>query len=492
MALPKFIACDFGAESGRLILGTIEQNKISLEEIHRFPNRQVKVFGHIYWDLLYLFDELKKGLSQAVSRGHKRLSGIGVDTWGVDFGLIGRDKQILGNPYAYRDSRTDGMMEVAFQQMSKDEIYQVTGIQFMQLNTLYQLLSMVKNQHPLFDIAQKLLFMPDLFNFLMTGEVVSEYTIASTSQMLDAVRRDWSDEIFEKLGLPRKIMANIIPPGTVIGKLLPEIVEDTGLEEVDIIAPAGHDTANAVAAVPGWGENWAYLSSGTWSLLGIEVDKPIITNDSLRNNFTNEGGVNNKIRFLRNNMGMWLLERCRFIWRKEGTELSYSELIDLAKDAAAFKCIIDPDDPSFLNPPNMLEAIANFCQRTGQSIPTSRGEFVRCILESLALKYRYIVDKINSMRQPPIQRLHIVGGGSKNELLNQFSANALGIPVVAGPVEATAIGNILMQAIAKNVLNNIEEGRELVSRSFPMKHYEPQNRDAWEEAYQQSKKLFNY
>jgi sugar (pentulose or hexulose) kinase len=341
MPAPKFVAADFGAESGRLILGILEEDKITIEEIHRFPNRQIRVFGHIYWDLFYLFDELKKGLTLTASNGHKHLSGIGVDTWGVDFGLIGKGKHILGNPYAYRDTRTDGIIEEALKLLSREEIYQKTGIQFMQLNTIFQLLSMVKTKHPFLDSSEKLLFMPDLFNFLMTGEMISEYSISSTSQLLDAKNRSWATEIFEKLSIPLDLMCDIIPSGTVIGSLLPEICEETGLQPVEIIAPACHDTASAVAAVPANFPNWAYLSSGTWSLMGIEVDEPIITKLSLQNNFTNEGGVNNKIRFLRNNMGMWLLERCRYIWKQEGNLLTYEELVNLAKNTNAFKCFID-------------------------------------------------------------------------------------------------------------------------------------------------------
>lgn len=490
MLSPKFIAADFGAESGRLILGTFKNNRISLQEIHRFPNRQVKVFGHIYWDLLYLFDELKKGLRFAANQGHGELAGIGVDTWGVDFGLIGRKDHLLGNPYAYRDSRTRGMMEKAFKLIPRDEIYRITGIQFMQLNSLFQLLSMVETSHPFLDQAERLLFMPDLFNFLMTGRKVSEYSIASTSQLLNARTRQWSAEVFSQLNLPLDIMPEILPPGSVIGKLLPDICEETGLAPTEVITPAGHDTASAVAAVPAVDTDWAYLSSGTWSLLGVELKEPIITGQSLKNNFTNEGGVDNTIRFLRNNMGMWLLERCRKQWQQEKTDVSYDHLLILAAQASPFHCFIDPDDPGFLHPANMPQAIRQFCKNNQQPVPQSQGEIVRCIFESLALKYRFIVEKINSMRSQKIQKLHIVGGGSRNEMLNQFTANALGIPVYAGPVEATALGNILIQAISRGVVADLAEGRELVSASFPVKEFRPKGTAAWDEIYQKTRGYF--
>lgn len=491
MSTAKFLAFDFGAESGRAILGTLDGKKIKLEEIHRFPNRQIIVSGHIHWDIPYLFDEIKKGLAFTAEKGHKELLGIGIDTWGVDFGLIGRDNQVLGNPYAYRDSRTDGMIKKAFKRMPKEEIYSCTGIQFMQFNSIYQLLSMVETKNPLLDISKTLLFMPDLFNYLITGKKYSEYTIASTSQLLNAEKKDWEPEVFNKLDLPIDIMAPVVQPGTVIGQLLPDIAREAGVLPVEVIAPACHDTASAVAAVPAQLKNWAYLSSGTWSLLGVEVDEPVINKESLQNNFTNEGGVNGKIRFLRNTMGLWLLQRCVSSWNQKGESLSCDELGNLAAEALSFKCIIDPDDRMFLNPPDMLSAIVEFCKKTHQPVPEKKGEFVRCIFESLALKYRFIIEKIKTMRTKPIEMLYIVGGGSQNELLNQFSANATRLPVIAGPVEAAAIGNILVQAIAKKELEGIEEGRKLVSCSFTLKSYKPEDKDEWNEVYGKIKSMFS-
>jgi len=487
----RFIAFDFGAESGRAILGNLERKKIRLEELHRFPNKQINVSGHIHWDMSYLMAELKNGLRSAVESGYRELLGLGVDTWGVDFGLVGRDNQILGHPYAYRDPRTQGMMEKAFRLMSREKIYHCTGIQFMQFNSVFQLLSMVESGSPLLEQCQTLLFMPDLFNFLLTGQKRSEYTIASTSQLLNAKQKIWEPEIFEKLGLPFDIMAPLVQPGTSIGRLLPEIAEETGTLPLDVIAPACHDTASAVAAVPALSSNWAYLSSGTWSLLGVEADAPVITQDSLKNNFTNEGGVDGTIRFLRNTMGLWLIQRCLKSWQEQGDSLGYDELESLAQEAQGFKCIVDPDDQSFLNPPDMPAAIVGFCRSTGQHLPEKKGEFVRCILESLALKYRFLMEKINAMRPKPVEVLHIVGGGSRNELLNQFTANATGLPVIAGPVEATAVGNIMVQAIGKKILSGIEEGRRVVAHSFPLKDLHPANQDKWNEVYDRVKGMFS-
>lgn len=491
MALLKFIAVDLGAESGRTMLGFLDKDSMRLEEMHRFPNPQVKLFGRLYWDVLYLFNELKKGLALTARQGHRDLAGIGVDTWGVDFGLVGRDNQLLGFPYAYRDSGSEGMMEKAFERVPREEIYNITGIQFMQFNSLFRLLSMAESEHPLLHAAEKLLFMPDLVNFLLTGEKVSEYTIASTSQMLTARTGQWAADLLEKIGLPGHILPPIIQPGTAVGSLLPDITREAGISPVEVIAPACHDTASAVAAVPAAGKNWAYLSSGTWSLIGVENDSPIINRESLDNNFTNEGGVNGSIRFLRNAMGLWLLQGCRRKWQSEGANLDYAELVGLAENAPACKCFVDPDDSSFLNPPDMPAAIADFCRRSGQNVPASRGEFVRCVLESLAFKYRFLIDKINAMRSQPVEILHIVGGGSRNGLLNRFTANAAGIPVTAGPAEATAIGNVLVQALARRELDSIAAGRQLVAASFPLQTYEPENQSRWQDTYNNIKHLFS-
>jgi len=466
----KFLAFDFGAESGRAIVGIVQER--------------------LYWDVLYLFDELKNGLAAAAAKGHRDIKGIGVDTWGVDFGLIDKKGQLIGNPVSYRDNRTNGMMEKAFSVIPKEKIYGYTGIQFMQLNTLYQLLSLLDTYDPQIEIADQLLFVPDLFNFMLTGQKFTEYTIASTSQLLDAKSKKWCQPVFKELNLPLHIMPEIVKPGTMLGSLLNSISKETGLNNVDVIAPAGHDTACAVAAVPAKAANWAFLSSGTWSLLGVENDTPIINNKSLEYGFTNEGGANGKIRFLKNIMGMWLFERCRQVWMQEQKKVEYASLIYEASSAKPFRSIIDPDDESFINPVNMVKAVSEYCNRSNQPVPDDKGAIVRCIFESLALKYRSVIEKINTLRSTPVERLHIVGGGSKNKRLNQFIADAVGIPVIAGPPEGTAIGNVMLQAVSKGVINSVEEGRQIISNSFDLQYFEPEKSAVWEDQYNRIKSLF--
>jgi rhamnulokinase len=488
MAGAKFLALDYGAGSGRAILATLT-DKIVLQELHRFYNPQVKMLDHYYWDLPYLFSELKKGLTAASRQGHSDLAAIGVDTWGVDYGLLGEQNCLLGHPYAYRDSRTEGMMDAAFAKVPAKEIYDYTGIQFMSFNTIYQLYSMLHTGHPLLPLARRLLFMPDILNFLMTGEMACEYTIASTSQLLNARTRTWEPELINRLGLPLNLFGPLVEPGTVIGPLLASVQQEVELPAIDVVATSSHDTASAVAAVPARGGNWAYLSSGTWSLIGIEASSPTIDDRSYAAGFTNEGGVENTIRFLRNVMGMWLFEQCRARWEKNGEKNSYNELIEMANQARPFKCIINPDDARFLNPPDMPQAIASFCQDSKQPAPQSKGEFVRTVLEALALKYRFVLEQIQSMRGMRLDALHIVGGGSQNDLLNQFTANATGLPVIAGPVEATALGNVVVQAMAKKIVGSLGEARELISRSFQVRTFEPMNVQQWNDKYEQGKSL---
>lgn len=488
MAGAKFLALDYGAGSGRAILATLT-DKIVLQELHRFNNPQVKMLNHYYWDLPYLFNELKKGLTAASRQGHADITAIGVDTWGVDYGLLGEQDCLLGHPYAYRDSRTEGMMDAAFARVSQKEIYDYTGIQFMSFNTIYQLYSMLHTSHPLLPLAKRLLFMPDILNFLMTGEIACEYTIASTSQLLNARTRTWDAELISRLGLPLSIFGPLVEPGTVIGPLLESVQQEVELPAIDVVATSSHDTASAVAAVPAAGGNWAYLSSGTWSLIGIEAASPTIDERSYAAGFTNEGGVENTIRFLRNVMGMWLFEQCRAKWEKSGEKYSYHEWIEMAKQAQPFRCIINPDDARFLNPPDMPQAIASFCQDSHQPAPQSKGEYVRTVLEALALKYRFVLEQIQSMRGLRLDALHIVGGGSQNDLLNQFTANATGLPVIAGPVEATALGNVIVQAMAKKIVGTLAEGRELISRSFQVRTFEPMDVQQWNDKYEQGKSL---
>jgi len=490
MTESNFIAADFGAGSGRVILGTLTDDKIKLKEVHRFENKIIEGSKHIYWDLDYLFTELIRGFRKVGEGETKSISSIGIDTWGVDYALYDDEGKLLNNPIAYRDARTNGIMEKVFKIFSKEKIYKQTGIQFMQFNTLYQLFSEVNSKNSNIKNADVLLFMPDVFNYLLTGIKKSEYTIASTSQMLNAEKRNWDEETIRELNIPKKILPEIILPGTIIGKLKTEIKTETKLNDVDVIAIGTHDTASAIAAVPVQQKNWAYLSSGTWSLLGVEVNKPIIDDTSFQDSFTNEGGVEGTIRYLKNTMGLWILEQSINSWELKGNKKSYEELFNLALEAKPFQVVIDVDDQSFLNPSDMLVAIEEYCKRTNQLVPKTLGQFVRAILESLALKYKFLLEKINKQLKEPIEILHIIGGGSQNELLNQFTANAINIPVIAGPVEATAIGNIIMQAIAKKKIKNLENGRKIIKESFDFKKYLPNDVVMWDKAYNKSMQLF--
>lgn len=479
----NYLAFDLGAENGRAILGQIENGRLTLRELHRFANRMVSLHGHLYWDLLHLFAEIHHAL-QLAGREQIKLAGMGVDTWGVDFGLLDRDGTLLANPVAYRDHRTDGMMEKVFAIMPREEIYQHTGIQLMQINSLFQLYALVAAPSPLLQIAQRLLFMPDLINFMLTGRQVSEFTFATTSQLFNPVTRTWADPLFTKLGLPRHLMAAVVEPGTVIGTLRPDLANTARLAPVPVIAVGCHDTACAVAAVPAQHQHWAYLSSGTWSLMGVEVRAPVINARSLAMNFTNEGGVAGTIRLLKNIMGLWLLQECRRQWSRDGKDFDYAQLMRLADNATPFRSLLNPDDPTFLHPENMPQAIADFCRRTQQPVPQSEGEFVRCILESLALQYRRVMEMLEELQGHKIDILHIVGGGSQNVLLNQMAADAIGKPVLAGPVEATALGNVAVQALAVGEFSNLTEARQVIKNSFAIQDFQPRDNEPWKKAYQ--------
>jgi len=479
----KFLAFDLGAESGRAVLGSLDNDALVLEEMHRFFNVPVRVFDSLHWDVLQMFQEMKKALEIYVEKYGSKLDGIGFDTWGVDYALVGSDDSILGYPYHYRDKRTDGMMEEAFKIVPKDEIFRITGIQFMKLNTLYQLLAMSLVKSPILEVTDKMLMMPDLFNFLFTGRKVSEFTIATTTQFYDPNVKDWSKDLFEKFGLPLNILPEIIPAGTEIAPMLPSMRDELGLEDVPIIAPACHDTGCAVAAVPAKGDNWAYISSGTWSLIGVEIVKPIINDLSLKYNFTNEGGVGNTYRFLKNITGLWLIQQCKATWESEGQEFSYSEMVKMAEEAKPLVSIIEPNYEPFLSHGDMPKRIIDFCKDTGQTVPETKGAILRCALESLALKYRWGIEKLEEIIGKRIDTIHIIGGGCQNQLLCQFTADATRRNVLAGPVEATAIGNIIMQALAKGYVKSIEEARELIGRSFEVIRYEPESGSEWDEAY---------
>jgi rhamnulokinase len=483
-----YLALDLGAESGRGLLGRFDGNRLILDEIHRFPNGPVRMLDTLHWDALRLFDEMKTALRRAAASGAK-LDGVGVDTWGVDFALVGRGDTLLGNPVHYRDARTNGMVQAAFEHVPRERIYEITGLQFLQFNTLYQLLAMRRANSPLLDMAETLLMMPDLFAWLFTGRRAAERTDASTTQLLDPRSGTWSDELCNALELPRAILPELIEPGTEVGPLLASVTDDAGVHaKLPVIAPATHDTASAVAAVPATGNtaqgspDWCYLSSGTWSLLGVELPRPIINGETLRYNFTNEGGVAGTTRLLKNIMGLWLVQECRRTWGRAGREFSYEELVALAAAARPFASLVDPDDTSFLAPGDMPARIAAFCTRTGQAPPRDEGAFIRCAMESLALKYRWAVERLEQILGNSIKSIHVVGGGSRNALLCQFTADACGRPVHAGPIEATAAGNVLMQMMARRRLASLAEARSVVARSFPVSEYEPRDTPAWDAA----------
>jgi len=490
MSTAQFLALDLGAESGRGVLGKLDGKRLQLEDVHRFPNGPVRVLGSMHWDVLRLFSEMKKALSLAAAQAGGSLAGVGVDTWGVDFGLLGPGDVLLGNPYHYRDERTVGMVEEACRRVPREEIFGHTGIQFMELNTVYQLLAMAVAESPLLDLAQVLLMMPDLLNFWLTGAKVSEFTIATTSQFYDPRLGDWSRELLTKLGIPTHFLPKIVPPGAVLGDLLGSVADETAASGVRVVAPACHDTGSAVAAVPASTPDYAYISSGTWSLMGIEIKEPIIGSDALRFNFTNEGGVCGTFRFLKNIMGLWLVQECRRVWAGRGDEYSYEQLTNLADDAPPFGALVEPDDPLFLRPGDMPARIRQLCEHTNQDPPHEHGAILRCALESLALKYRWVLERLEELLGKRLEVVHIVGGGSQNHLLNQFAADAMNRPVITGPVEATAIGNILMQAIALGYLSSLNEARDVVRNSFEVKTYEPQSPEQWDEPYQRYLKLF--
>jgi rhamnulokinase len=441
----------------------------------------------LHWDVARLFDEMKTALRKAATTTGANLDGLGIDTWGVDFGLVGRGDTLLGNPVHYRDARTDGMAEAASQKIARDRIYEITGLQFLPFNTIYQLLALRMANSPLLDVAETMLMMPDLFAWLFTGRRLGERTDASTTQLLDPRTSSWSTEICSALDLPRAILPDLIEPGTEIGPIRASILEELGLKQgVTLIAPGTHDTASAVAAVPTTSSSsppdWCYLSSGTWSLLGVEVLQPVINAETFQYNFTNEGGVAGTTRLLKNIMGLWLVQECRRTWQRSGIEWSYEELVARAGAARPFAALIDPDHPSFFAPGDMPTRIAAFCTRTGQKPPKDEGAFTRCAMESLALKYRWTIDRLETLLGTTIRSIHVVGGGSRNALLCQFTADACGRPVYAGPIEATAAGNVLLQAMARGKLGSLAEARAVVAKSFPVLAYEPRDTSAWAEA----------
>jgi len=483
----NFLALDLGAESGRAMLGQFDGERIRLSEVHRFSNGPVRLPDGLHWDVLRLWTEVKRGLGLAVREYGSGLTGVGMDTWGVDFGLLDRDGALISNPTHYRDSRTDGMLDEAFSRVDREEIFEQTGIQFMQLNSLYQLLAMVVGGSPALDIAETFLTMPDLFNYWLTGRKVCEFSTATTTQCYDPRHPPpvggWAIPLLEKMDIPTHIFPEIVPPGTILGELLPPVAEEVGLSGLPVIAPACHDTGSAVAAVPAEGSDFVYISSGTWSLMGAELPEPVINEQSLAFNFTNEGGVGGTFRFLKNITGLWLVQECRRTWARQGKEFSYDELTHMAAQAVPFQSIVDPDDGEFLKPGDIPARMRAFCHKTDQPAPQNKGAVVRCALESLALKCRWVLERLEEMLGRRLEPIHIVGGGTQNRLLNQFTADATGRRVVTGPIEATAAGNVITQAMALGHIGSLEEGRQVVRNSFDLVTYEPTGGSEWDEAY---------
>ncbi len=479
-----FFAVDLGATSGRTIIGTLDDNRFNLEELTRFDNNLIQTGGHFYWDIYALYFEIIKGLKIAAQR-QIEISSIGIDTWGVDFVFIGEDGAIMRNPVAYRDPHTFGVMEKFFEnEVDKKTVYDITGIQFMNFNSIFQLYAMKLNNDSALKNAKKILFVPDALSYMLTGEAVCEYTIVSTSELLDPRTKEIDPTLLKALGLERSQFGRMITPGTQIGVLTEEVQQMTGLGAIPVIAVAGHDTGSAVAAVPAKDEKFAYLSSGTWSLMGIETKDAIINERSYDLNFTNEGGIEGTTRFLKNICGMWLYERCRKEWPEEIRKMSHPELQGSAMNVEAFRSIINPDDAMFANPSNMIQAIQTYCKQTNQPVPETPAEICRCIFDSLALRYRQVFTWLAEFASFPLDTLHIIGGGSLNKYLNQFTANSLGVTVYAGPQECTAIGNIMLQAKAMGLVKDIWEMRAIIANSIELVKYTPTDKAAWDAAYE--------
>ncbi len=480
----NYLAIDLGAESGRGILGRLENGKLSLSELNRFPNTPVRLADGLHWDPLRLMAEVKQSIMLACQAGEGHLDGIGLDTWGVDFGLLDRNGSLISNPMHYRDSRTDGMIEEVFKIVPKEEVFSQTGIQFMQLNTLYQLFSLVWNNSPSLKIAETFLTMPDLFNYWLTGRKVCEFSNATTTQCYDPRRGAWAAPLLQRLSIPTEIFPEIVQPGTVLGPLSTHLVEELCVPTAQVIAPACHDTGSAVAAVPAENGSHAWISSGTWSIMGVTVDHPVINERALEFNLTNEGGVNGTFRLSKNIMGLWLVQESRRTWQQQGETLSYEDLTHLAAEAPALRSIVDPDAGDFLKPGDMPARIQAYCRRTGQPVPESKGAVLRCALESVALRYRWVLESLETLLDKRLEVIHIVGGGTKNRLLSQLAADATGRKVITGPVEATAAGNLLTQAMALGDIASLDDLREVVRCSFDVETFEPSGAPGWDEAYQ--------
>lgn len=483
----RVLAFDFGASSGRAIIGCFDGDKITLEEVHRFSNDPVSVGGTVYWDVLRLFYEIKQGIIKAKIAGG--FDSIGIDTWGVDFGLIDSEGKLMENPVHYRDARTVGLVDEAFKTMPKEKLYGITGIQFMELNTLFQLISLKKYRPWMLERADKMLFMPDLFGYMLTGKMCAEYSIASTSQLIDLDKRTWSKEILDAFGIKESVFAPLVQPGTVLGELSKEVCEECGVDPVPVISVCGHDTQSAITSVPCEDGDFAFLSSGTWSLFGTELDKPIVNETSMNINITNEGGFDGSTGFLKNIIGLWLIQESRRQWKREGKEYSYADLEKLALAAEPFKCFIDPDAPEFVPHGNIPERVHEFCRKTGQYVPETVGEIMRCIYESLAMKYRLTFEKLRECTERDYPVIHVIGGGTKDGLLCQMTANSCDRTVKAGPIEATVMGNVAVQLMSDGSVKNIGQARKIVAESSELKTFEPKDTDKWAEAYEDFLKI---
>jgi len=483
MTSHNYLAIDIGAESGRTIVGTLDDSQLTLTETHRFANGPVHLPDGLHWDVLRLWSDIKEGIGRSAIKIDSKLESIGLDTWAVDFALLDKNKSLLSNPFHYRDARTDGILDEAFHRMPRAEIFANTGIQFMQINTLYQLLAMSMQKSPLFDIAKTLVTIPDLLNFWLSGEITNEFTNATTTQCFDPLKRDWATQVLTAMQIPSHLFGPVTDPGIRIGTLLSGLAEETGAGAIPVVLPACHDTGSAVVAVPAKNQDFAWISSGTWSIMGAEVHEPSLSEKALEYNFTNEGGVFGTWRLSKNIMGLWLVQECRREWMRAGEEMSFDVLTQLAAEAEAFMSVIDPDVDEFIHPGDMPGCIQKFCADTNQRIPQTKGQIIRVALESIALKYRLVLERLEELTGKRFDPIHIIGGGTKNKLLNQFAADSTGHTVVAGPVEATAIGNILMQSIGMKHLGSLSDAREIVRASFEPEIYEPNHNEEWAEAY---------
>ena len=487
-----YLGIDVGAESGRVMAGLWDGERIRLEELHRFANSGVSVAGSLRWDVLRLWSEMQHGLTLAAKRFGDKIVSVGVDTWGVDYVLLSNSSEILGHPHHYRDSRTRGMLKQAFDIVPRAEIFDATGLQFMEINTLFQLLAMQRTHPELFWVADCLLLMPDYFHWCLSGFRGVEFTNATTTQCFHPTERQWSFDMLQKFGLPAKMFPQIVPPGTTLGLLRESVAEKTGLRRINVVAPATHDTASAVAAVPTdqtGKANWAYISSGTWSLMGVELPGALLSQRVLELNMTNEGGIDGTYRLLKNIMGLWLVQQCKRAFTERGGNFDYAELARLAAAAPAFRSLIDPDDGRFMNPPDMTVAIQQYCRETHQPLPESEGQFIRCVYESLALKYATVLHSLEELTGTRIEVIHVVGGGSQSQLLNTFTANACGRPVIAGPAEATVMGNLLVQVRSAGELKSLGDIRAVVRASSELQSFDPVDQAGWVEARQRFARL---